>query len=70
MPKLSVIVPIYNVATFVEKCLQTIKLQTFKDFEIILVNDGSTDGSGKLCDKYAKNYNNIRVCILYLHATC
>ena len=45
-PKVSVIVAVYNVAPFLEKCLTSLKAQTLKDFEVILVDDGSTDNSG------------------------
>lgn len=54
MAKISVIVAVYNVEKFIRKCLDSIINQTMKDLEIILVNDGSTDGSGKICDEYAK----------------
>lgn len=53
MPFLSVVVPVYNVAPYLAQCLDSILAQTFTDFEVILVDDGSTDGSGALCDSYA-----------------
>ncbi len=49
MPKISVIVPVYNVRDYLEKCVSGVRAQTFGDWELILVNDGSTDGSGELC---------------------
>lgn len=52
-PLLSVIVPIYNVETYLEKCVNSIIHQTYKNLEIILVDDGSTDKCSELCDKYA-----------------
>jgi geranylgeranyl pyrophosphate synthase len=52
--KVSVIVPIYNVEKYLEKCLISITHQSYKDIEIILVNDGSTDGSLSICQKYEK----------------
>lgn len=58
---ISVLVPVYNVEKTLDRCLQSILNQTFKDFEIILVNDGSTDNSGALCDEYAEKYDCIRV---------
>ena len=45
MPKLSILVPVYNVEEFLPLCLETIKNQSFKDFECLLINDGSTDNS-------------------------
>jgi glycosyltransferase involved in cell wall biosynthesis len=54
MPILSVIVPVYNIQNYLQQCLDSILSQTFKDFELILVNDGSTDGSGLICDSYSK----------------
>lgn len=58
---LSVIVPVYNVENSLAKCIDSIKNQTFTDLEIILINDGSTDNSGKTCDDYAKNDSRIKV---------
>ncbi len=61
MALLSIIVPIYNVAPFLNKCIDSILSQSFSDFELILVDDGSTDGSGGICDGYAKTDNRITV---------
>lgn len=52
-PKISIIVPIYNVDKYLRQCLDSIKNQTFTNWECILVNDGSTDSSPKICDEYA-----------------
>ena len=60
-PVISVIVSIYNVQAYVEKSVQSIVNQTYKNLEIILVDDGSTDNSGKLCDAFAKNDARIKV---------
>ena len=54
MPKLSVIVPIYNTEKYLRDCINSILAQTFADFELILVDDGSTDGSGAICDEYCQ----------------
>lgn len=54
-PEISVIVPVYNSEKYLSRCLESIKNQTFSDFECILVDDGSTDKSGIICDEYAKN---------------
>ena len=58
---ISVIIPIYNVEKFLRKCLDSIVNQTYKDLQIILVNDGSTDKSGKVCDEYAERDSRIHV---------
>lgn len=61
MPKISVIVPVYNVAPYLKECVDSIMNQTLTDIEIILVDDGSTDESGAMCDRYAKEDGRIRV---------
>lgn len=61
MPQISVIVPVYNVEKYLHACLDSILAQTFTDFELILVDDGSKDSSGKICDEYAKKDSRIRV---------
>lgn len=52
MPKISVVVPVYNVHEYLESCINSILVQTFSDIQIILVDDGSEDDSGKICDDY------------------
>lgn len=59
-PKISIIIPIYNVDKYLEKCLDSILNQTFKDFEVILVNDGSTDNSDIIIDRYSKLDNRLK----------
>ena len=54
---ISIIVPIYNVAEYLGYAMESLVNQTYKDFEVILVNDGSTDNSGQLCDQYASEYD-------------
>lgn len=58
---ISVIVPVYNVEKYIEKCIRSVLDQTYKEFELILVNDGSTDGSGDICDMYERKDGRIRV---------
>ena len=58
--KISVIIPVYNAEKFLRKCLDSVLSQTYKDYEIILVNDGSKDNSGAICDEYAAKYDFIR----------
>lgn len=57
----SVIIPIYNVEAFLKECIDSVLQQTYKDYEIILVDDGSTDESGAIADTYARNYPSINV---------
>ena len=59
--KISIIVPIYKVEAYLEKCIDSLVYQTYKDLEIILVDDGSPDNCGKICDVYAKNDSRIKV---------
>lgn len=61
MPKVSVIVPVYNVAAYLPKCVASIQNQTERDIEIILVDDGSTDDCGDICENYAQNDARIKV---------
>lgn len=61
MPLVSVIVPVYNVERYLGECLESILGQTFRDFEVILVDDGSTDKSGSICDEYAEKDARIKV---------
>ncbi len=60
-PIISIIVPIYNVEQFLHCCVDSILAQTFTDFELLLIDDGSTDRSGEICDEYAKKDTRIRV---------
>lgn len=61
LPKLSIITPVYNSEQYLGDCISSILEQTFSDFELILINDGSTDGSGQLCDRWAMKDARIRV---------
>lgn len=60
-PKVSIIVAVYNVAPFLDKCITSLKNQTLRDFEVILVDDGSTDKSGRICDAYAHEDSRFKV---------
>lgn len=60
-PKISIIVPVYNVEKFLAECLDSIFSQSFEDFEVLLVNDASEDGSREICERYAKQDARIRI---------
>lgn len=60
-PKISIIIPIYKSEPYIHKCMKSILNQTFLDFEVILVNDGSPDNCGEICDEYAKKDNRVKV---------
>ncbi|HBC6514954.1 TPA: glycosyltransferase, partial [Enterococcus faecalis] len=61
MCEISIIVPVYKVEPYLRKCLDSILAQTFTNFEVILVDDGSPDNSGKICDEYAIKDSRVRV---------
>ena len=61
MPEISVIVPVYNVERYLERCIESILVQKFLDFELILVDDGSSDACPEICDKYERKDKRIRV---------
>ncbi|EGO5804879.1 glycosyltransferase, partial [Enterococcus faecalis] len=61
MSKISIIVPVYNVEKYLEKCVRSILAQTFTDFELILVDDGSPDSSGAMCDQFAEQDQRVKV---------
>lgn len=59
-PKVSIIVPVYNAENFLDKCIDSILAQDYSDFELLLIDDGSKDSSGKICDKYALKDRRVR----------
>ena len=61
MPKVSIVVPVYNVGRWLRRCIESIQSQSFDDFELLLINDGSKDNSGEICDEYAGKDTRIRV---------
>ncbi len=61
MPEISIIVPVYNVAKYLHRCIDSIMAQTYSDFELILIDDGSTDSSGSICEEYAEKDARIQV---------
>lgn len=60
-PRISVIVPVYNAEKWLHRCIDSILAQTFTDFELLLIDDGSTDGSGAICDEYGIQDQRVRV---------
>lgn len=59
--RLSIIIPVYNVAAWLPETIESVLAQTYRDFELILVDDGATDGSGEICDQYVARDNRVRV---------
>ncbi len=60
-PVITIIIPVYNTEKYLRKCLDSLLAQTYTNIEIVLVDDGSTDSSGKICDEYAEKYSHIKV---------
>jgi glycosyltransferase involved in cell wall biosynthesis len=58
---ISIIVPVYNTEKYLDQCIQSILSQTYTDFELLLIDDGSTDSSGAICDRYAEQDSRVRV---------
>lgn len=60
-PLISLVIPVYNVEKYLDKCMESVLAQTYDNFEVILVDDGSTDSSGKMCDGYAERDSRVTV---------
>ena len=60
-PTISVIVPVYNAEMYLQRCIDSVLAQTYQDFELLLIDDGSTDSSGAICDEYADKNTRVRV---------
>ena len=60
-PLISVVVPIYNVEKYLRRCVESIRCQTYSNLEIVLVDDGSPDSCGKICDDYQKMDSRVKV---------
>ena len=65
MPEISIITPVYQAEKFLKKCVDSILSQSFTDWELLLVDDGSTDKSSEICRTYAEQDARIRYCLLY-----
>ena len=61
VPEISIIVPVYKVEEYLPQCIDSILAQTFTNFELLLVDDGSPDRCGEICEEYAMKYTRIRV---------
>ena len=61
MARLSIIIPVYNAEKYISACIDSVLMQSFRDFELILINDGSQDNSGSICDSYSVKDNRIKV---------
>ena len=61
MPHVSIVIPVYNTSRFLEECIRSVLHQDFTDWQVILIDDGSTDGSGTICDQFAANDPRIEV---------
>ena len=60
-PSVSIIVPVYNAKEYINRCVESVLGQEYQDFELILIDDGSSDGSGEICEGFAKSDSRVRV---------
>ena len=63
MSKISIIVPVYNASRYIDDCIKSILSQDFNEFELLLIDDGSKDNSGNICDEYARQDNRVHMFI-------
>lgn len=68
--RVSIIVPVYNAKRYLDKCLSSLVEQTYANIEIIVIDDGSTDGSGKICDRYAAEFSTVIIIGWLLITNC
>ena len=61
IPKISVIIPVYNIEKYLRRCIDSVLAQTYQDFELLLIDDGSKDSSGAICDEYAARDSRVKV---------
>ena len=61
MKKVTLIIPVYNAELYIERCINSILSNTYKDYDLLLINDGSSDDSLKIMEKYEKEYDNITI---------
>ena len=61
MKKISIIIPVYNTAKYLKRCLDSVLAQSYKDFEMVIINDGSTDNSLSICESYAQKDERIEI---------
>ena len=61
MPKVSVVIPVYNAGKYLKRCVESLMRQSFTDFEVLLVDDGSADDSGEICDYYASRDERVKI---------
>ena len=63
MAKISIIVPVYNASRYIDDCIKSILSQDFNEFELLLIDDGSKDNSGNICDEYARQDSRVHMFI-------
>lgn len=64
-PYFSIVIPVYNVKDYIAECLSSVVVQTYREYEVILIDDGSTDESGEMCDQFAEHHPEIKTRVIY-----